>query len=1622
MSQKEFIAKLRTEGFGLDSEGRPTGMPEHARASFEQALGVVSKDLYSDDLHFVYELIQNAQDNSYTDNIIPHLKFTLLENDPTNSDESEGCLCVINNEIGFSEKDITSICSAGKSTKSKKKSEGYIGEKGIGFKSVFKVSSFPHIFSNGYNFKLLGNDQLTGLSYIIPYWVEELPCIVKENRGSTCILLPLEKGKYNSIKAALKRHKPEVTLFLDKLKHVEINIPSEGYSVTFKEKQHGEILNLSSEVNNEKAKHQEFLISHKKVYVPEGLHEEKRIGIENRTISVAFPLQKYASLNVFGYLPTEMESGFPFIINADFLLTASRETINNTKWNEWLFEELAIFAADEIVRLAKSDIADVIAYKYIPLEEMVAERFENLNCLLLESLKSKEFIQCEDGHCRNAEDVRFVTKGIRSLFSEAKHELQWVHKAVEPYFSQLKQIGGERLTVSDAEYYFTQKDYLIKQKAEWFIEYYEYLNKTNNVQFAKYPLIPLQSGAITSVNARETFIPSKDATVDHIKGEYFPKILTIRNDVYDLLKQKRKDWISRLELQEVSISGYFYNVVIPKIESCDDVESIEEKKKVVSFILDNWDEIETGYHAYGSLPVFLDDDQLMMSIELDEILVPEAYQEKGWEKVFQEDSEKSHFSVLNKFYLNFSQDVLAGYFSAIGVSEYPKPIKSEQTGVSELGEPYELYDQSLNSEFFRNNRINSTRQKEAEIPLLPSSFWKVKDLLNIEYDALVNYLNLTYLNTKDTQVKLTWFYRSSYYKYHKSIFEQYLTEVPWVKTTQGFRKPSECFVNDKNLKRIFGNDLPYVTFDAPEQFLGYLGVKKDADTSTIIDYLKELSSSVTVKLETVQAIYSALRGRIDIDSQLFSDHAIIYIPATNEKTAEWCTRAQVIWDDISLLTDDSTFKSLESHYTEELKPFFVATVGVKETIDASSYAELWLNLQGKAKLNEREWLLYSKAFKNIRKIIKKVDKPSWLNDFKSKAKLYTDMNSWVSSNDDVVAFLPDVAELRKEFTGKVPFIKRVEDSTYEWMMPLINFLDFECFSEVVKEELVYTEDKALSPKNRYLTDASIKLLIRLIANKVEDGQEILDKLKQEGLLASLFQLREIEIDQLEVKLSVPHTEISTHSYDHTVYLDTAEKILYVNKNADEDDIKDDLERLIITQILGRYTNRTSRESFEDSISKVLGVVSEKRNKKLIDKKPDWHIPKSILTFIDRVIKVRKPHKFASELQDQSGQEISVAQQNESSRAAPIVQRQVDSPAETETVNRGYISSYSNDERDEEQEINENVVVENLVGDANSYEREARGTSHFVPSGNSVGSSRPGNDSSSSLRQTSNQGRKEYKLRSKSSRSTNTASNINQARRNRLMSYVVPNVESSDREVDETLSEEQRNYRKKLGEKAELIVLDDLKAKGYLAQRMPENNPGYDIEARDPQTGEIIFVEVKGDSFAWSDKGVGISARQYQLASEKTNSYYLAIVDNLVSIPSAPLYIRDPVSYITEYRFDSGWSGLSTSINVIENQQSNLSVLEEMITFTDDENCKELIKYCDEMTYPLPEIGSELQDELGEVVLEDIELLWENEKIAVFITQDEIENLNVYLEGWKLFVASDQEKIKHALSNVFEARK
>jgi hypothetical protein len=73
--------------------------------------------------------VQNADDNNYSAGVEPTLVFILQSNG----------IVVLNNERGFSDKNIRALCDVGNSTK-KGLSSGYIGKKGIGFKSVFRVS------------------------------------------------------------------------------------------------------------------------------------------------------------------------------------------------------------------------------------------------------------------------------------------------------------------------------------------------------------------------------------------------------------------------------------------------------------------------------------------------------------------------------------------------------------------------------------------------------------------------------------------------------------------------------------------------------------------------------------------------------------------------------------------------------------------------------------------------------------------------------------------------------------------------------------------------------------------------------------------------------------------------------------------------------------------------------------------------------------------------------------------------------------------------------------------------------------------------------------------------------------------------------------------------------------------------------------------------------------------------------------------------------------------------------------------------------------------------------------------------------------------------------------------
>ncbi|ESO85046.1 hypothetical protein LOTGIDRAFT_131097, partial [Lottia gigantea] len=163
---KKLIEDIRKDVFGVGIELNEDGerLVKILQERQGRSLDRLSKDLYSKDTHFVLELIQNADDNTYSTDVVkssngPSVMFKIDDNGIT----------LFNNELGFKEVEIKAICDVGRSTKGKHK-YGYIGQKGIGFKSVFRITDRPEIHSNGYHFCF---DVKSGpMGYIMPHWVE----------------------------------------------------------------------------------------------------------------------------------------------------------------------------------------------------------------------------------------------------------------------------------------------------------------------------------------------------------------------------------------------------------------------------------------------------------------------------------------------------------------------------------------------------------------------------------------------------------------------------------------------------------------------------------------------------------------------------------------------------------------------------------------------------------------------------------------------------------------------------------------------------------------------------------------------------------------------------------------------------------------------------------------------------------------------------------------------------------------------------------------------------------------------------------------------------------------------------------------------------------------------------------------------------------------------------------------------------------------------------------------------------------------------------------------------------------------------------------------------------------
>jgi len=286
---------------------------------FDDIGRLISEQLYSDRTHFIYELLQNAEDalgrrkrNNPESELPTNVKFLLYKDRLEFRHFGEN----------FNTNDVKGISDVLKGTKTEDKTQ--IGKFGIGFKSVYAFTSTPEIHS--------GDEHFIIERYIRPRSVDRIPQIAD---GETVFVFPFnhkdlsKEQAFQLIEEKLKKIGSRVLLFLRNITEIEWKIEDQDEGLYLKEsKQQGQFAQKVTVIgqHGNEDEEEEWLVFRRQIEVVnssvEGfvevafrLMEDKKEGekiirrIESSPLVVYFPTTRGVAIRGL-VAPTESPTSF----------------------------------------------------------------------------------------------------------------------------------------------------------------------------------------------------------------------------------------------------------------------------------------------------------------------------------------------------------------------------------------------------------------------------------------------------------------------------------------------------------------------------------------------------------------------------------------------------------------------------------------------------------------------------------------------------------------------------------------------------------------------------------------------------------------------------------------------------------------------------------------------------------------------------------------------------------------------------------------------------------------------------------------------------------------------------------------------------------------------------------------------------------------------------------------------------------------------------------------------------------------------------------------------------------------------------------------------------------------
>lgn len=476
-------------------------------------------DRYDDRTHFIFELLQNAEDalgkrgawsgpRSVTFSLAPDVLSLSHFGRP------------------FDEADVLGVCGIAESTKD----QFSIGRFGIGFKSVYTFTDRPEIHS--------GAEDFTVENYVQPKRVSR----TERADDETQIVLPLkpeDASAQDEITAGFKRLGPGALLFLRHIDEINWAVLG-GVSGTYLRStpvalgSNVQRITVIGQESGRSEVDQNWLVFHRNVFTP----EREQVG----RVEVALSLQPVkdrpgrwmvapvASSPLVVFFPTAVETNLGFLVQGPYKTTPSRDNIpRHEPWNKHLVGQTAELLVEAMRWLRDNDMLDVSALRCLPLDREKfpdGSMFEPLFAASREALLEEPLLPRFDGGYVAASRSKLArTQELRELFRPHQvaqlfgaEEAAWLTGDItQDRASEIRQYVMRELGVTEVTPEIIvprlNQAFLEAQTDDWIASLYEFLSgqPAQKRRLDGVPLVRLSDGRHVVARANgepQAFLPS----------------------------------------------------------------------------------------------------------------------------------------------------------------------------------------------------------------------------------------------------------------------------------------------------------------------------------------------------------------------------------------------------------------------------------------------------------------------------------------------------------------------------------------------------------------------------------------------------------------------------------------------------------------------------------------------------------------------------------------------------------------------------------------------------------------------------------------------------------------------------------------------------------------------------------------------------------------------------------------------------------------------------------------------------------------------------------------------------------------------------------------------------------